>query len=87
MKCGQMTCENDATVAFFWPWANQWLPACPECQQKAERIAAALQSGPLTVLPLQVARMAAVVLLGYQFSEVFGGVECRRLIRSFWSVI
>ena len=41
MKCGQKTCEKEATSQMFWP-GNPPLPVCESCKLKALGIAAAM---------------------------------------------
>lgn len=41
MKCGQKTCNAEATCRFFWP-GNPPLPSCEPCKERALAAAKAM---------------------------------------------
>lgn len=42
MKCGQQTCNKEATHRFFWPGKTEPTSACSECKAKALNISRAM---------------------------------------------
>jgi hypothetical protein len=69
MKCGQKTCDKEATQVFLWPGDREYLPVCDDCVAKAKGLAETL-GFTLPVIPLEVAQAAAVMMLGFKLWEV-----------------